>query len=159
MITQDIFGILTSLTEVSIFHEVEFVKPLWYTFAMKTSDQTQTTELPETCATAPLGRAIRLIGDPWILMIIINLLHGTKRFNELRDLMGHVSPKTLSQRLKILEEMQLVERRAFLEIPPRVEYHLTEKGQALGDVIESIEQFANQHLADVGVSPPAAPCS
>jgi DNA-binding HxlR family transcriptional regulator len=85
----------------------------------------------------------------WILLIVINLLNGPKRFNELRDLMGHVSPKTLSQRLKQLEEIQFVERRAFLEIPPRVEYRLTKKGLALGKVIRSIEQFAQQNLTDV----------
>lgn len=96
-----------------------------------------------------MGRAIRLLGDMWILLIVINLLKGPKRFNELRDLMGHVSPKTLSQRLKVLEEIQFVERRAFLEIPPRVEYRLTKKGQALGEVIGSIEQFAQQNLADI----------
>lgn len=105
------------------------------------------------CATSPMGRAIRLLGDMWILLIVINLLNGPKRFNELRDLMGHVSPKTLSQRLKVLEEIQFVERRAFLEIPPRVEYRLTKKGLELGAVIKSIEQFALQNLADV--APPA----
>lgn len=117
---------------------------------MDTTDQAHTTVHSEaSCATSPMGRAIRLLGDMWILLIVINLLSGPKRFNELRDLMGHVSPKTLSQRLKMLEEIQFVERRAFLEIPPRVEYRLTQKGLALGEVIESIEQFAQQYLSDV----------
>ena len=123
---------------------------------MKTNDHSPATEMPEACATTPMGRAIRLIGDMWILLIVINLLRGPKRFNELRDLMGHVSPKTLSQRLKELEEIQFVERRAFLEIPPRVEYRLTEKGQALGDVIGAIEQFAQQNLGSVETSSPDA---
>jgi DNA-binding HxlR family transcriptional regulator len=93
-----------------------------------------------------MSHAINLIGDVWILLIVINLLQGPKRFNELRDLVGHISPKTLSQRLKGLEKIQFVERRAFLEIPPRVEYHLTKKGLALGDVIRAIEQFAEENL-------------
>lgn len=114
---------------------------------MKTPDQEHPTEMPEACATTPMGRAIRLIGDARILLIIINLLRGPKRFNTLRELMGHISSKTLSQRLKVLEEMGFVQRRAFLEIPPRVEYHLTEKGQELGDVIEAIEQFAQKNLS------------
>lgn len=84
----------------------------------------------------------------WILLIIINLLRGPKRFNELRDLMGNVSPRTLSQRLKGLEELQFVERQAFTEIPPRVEYHLLAKGRALGKVIEALEQFAEQNLSN-----------
>jgi DNA-binding HxlR family transcriptional regulator len=114
---------------------------------MKTHDQEQPTEMPEACATTPMGRAIRLIGDAWILLIIITLLRGPKRFNELRELMGHISSKTLTQRLRVLEEMGFVQRRAFLEIPPRVEYHLTEKGQAFGDVIAAIEQFAQKNLS------------
>ena len=113
---------------------------------MKTSDQEHPTEMPEACATTPMGRAIRLIGDAWILLIIINLLRGPKRFNELRELMGHISSKTLTQRLRVLEEMGFVQRRAFLEIPPRVEYRLTEKGQEFGDVIAAIEQFAQKNL-------------
>jgi DNA-binding HxlR family transcriptional regulator len=114
---------------------------------MKTSDQEQPTEMPEACATTPMGRAIRLIGDAWILLIIINLLRGPKRFNELRELLGHISSKTLTQRLRVLEEMGFVQRRAFLEIPPRVEYHFTEKGQEFGDVIAAIEQFAQKNLS------------
>jgi len=116
---------------------------------MKTPDHEPPTEIPAACATSPMGRAIRLIGDMWILLIVITLLGGAKRFNELRELLGHISSKTLSQRLKLLEEMGFVQRQAFLEIPPRVEYHLTEKGQALGDVIAAIEQFAQKNLSDL----------
>ncbi len=108
----------------------------------------QTVRLHEDCAKQPMSRAIRLIGDPWILLIVINLLHGSLRFNELLEAMGRVSSKTLSQRLKALEELGMVERRAFYEIPPRVEYHLTEKGHDLVGVIGAIEQFAQKHLSD-----------
>ena len=114
---------------------------------MKKSDQEQTTEMPEACATTPMGRAIRLIGDAWVLLIIINLLRGPKRFNELQAFMGHISSKTLTQRLRVLEELGFVQRRAFLEIPPRVEYHLTNKGQEFGEVITAIEQFAERNLS------------
>lgn len=100
----------------------------------------------ETAAQA-MGRAMRLIGDVWTLMIVHNLLDGQKRFGELLDAMGNVSPKTVSQRLKMLEEIGFVERRAFAEIPPRVEYHLTEKGLALVDIMKAIQKFAEQHLA------------
>src|SRR5579864_1765921 len=119
---------------------------------MKTLDQEHPTEMPEACATTPMGRAIRLIGDAWILLIVINLLRGPTRFNALRDSMGHISSKTLSQRLKLLEEIGFVQRQAFLEIPPRVEYQLTEKGQELGVVIEAIEQFGNKNLSGPVVS-------
>ncbi|MGZ3623625.1 MAG: winged helix-turn-helix transcriptional regulator [Ktedonobacteraceae bacterium] len=105
--------------------------------------------MPEACATSPMGRAIRLIGDAWVLRIIINLLRGPKRFNELQTYIGHISSKTLTQRLRALEELGMVQRRAFLEIPPRVEYRLTEKGQEFGEVIAAIEQFAERNLSEL----------
>ncbi len=89
-----------------------------------------------------------LIGDMWTLMIVYNLLSGPRRFGELLEAMGSVSPKTVSQRLKMLEQKGFVERHAFAEIPPRVEYHLTEKGHALIDVIEAIRDFGERYLAD-----------
>ena len=126
---------------------------------MKEIDPIPTTEIPDACAAEPMVRAIHLIGDPWILLIVVNLLPGPRRFNELRELMGRISPKTLSQRLKLLEEIEMVERKAFLEIPPRVEYYLTEKGRALGDVVGAIEQFAKNYLSDLPASLPDTPCS
>ena len=82
-------------------------------------------------------------------MIVYTLLSGTKRFGELLEVMGNVSPKTVSLRLKLLEELGFVERQAFAEIPPRVEYHLTEKGLALIDIMEAIKQFALRYLSEV----------
>ena len=124
--------------------------------AMDTSNQSQTTEQSETCATHPVGRALRLLGDMWTLLIIYTLLSGTKRFGELLEAMGNVSPKTVSQRLKMLEEIGFVQRQAFLEIPPRVEYSLTEKGLALVDIMEAIKQFGQRYLADVEPTLPGA---
>jgi DNA-binding HxlR family transcriptional regulator len=124
---------------------------------MKTSSHAQTTEQLEICATHPIGRALRLLGDMWTLMIVHSLLSGPKRFGELLDAMGNVSPKTLSQRLKMLEENSFVDRLAFAEIPPRVEYRLTEKGLALVDVIKAIDQFAMRYLADSEQTSPASP--
>ena len=117
-------------------------------FLMKISSHAQTAEQLETCDPHPMGRAIRLLGDMWTLMIVYTLLSGPKRFGELLDAMGNVSPKTLSQRLKMLEEIGFVDRLAFAEIPPRVEYNLTEKGLALVDVIKAIDQFAMRYLTD-----------
>ena len=103
----------------------------------------------EKCAPHSLERALRLLGDMWTLMIIYTLLSGTKRFGELLDAMGNVSPKTVSQRLKMLEEIGFVQRQAFAEIPPRVEYRLTEKGLALVDIMKAIELFGARYLSDV----------
>ncbi len=96
----------------------------------------------------PLDRIIQLIGDTWTLMIVYTLLSGSKRFGELFDALGKVSPKTVSQRLKMLEEEQIVERRAYAEIPPRVEYNLTEKGMALADILNAMRAFQDRYLSD-----------
>ncbi len=122
---------------------------------MKTTNQAQTAEKLEICDSRPIGRAIRLLGDVRTLMIVYTLLSGPKRFGELLDTMGNVSPKTLSQRLKMLEEIGFVDRVAFAEIPPRVEYNLTEKGLALVDVIKAIDQFAMHYLAESDQTSPA----
>ncbi len=107
----------------------------------------------ETCATQPLGRALRLLGDAPTLLIVFTLLRGRRRFGEIRAAMGDVSPKTIAQRLRLLEEMDFVRRQAFAEIPPRVEYDLTEKGLALADIMEAIEAFGARYLSD---DPPTA---
>lgn len=114
---------------------------------MKTFDLEQTTATPEACTATPLARAIRLLGDAWVLLIVMHLLRGSMRFNALRAELGHISSKTLSQRLKVLEELGFVQRQAFLEIPPRVEYHLTERGQELGEVLEVLERFGTRNLS------------
>ncbi len=101
-----------------------------------------------TCATQPLGRALRLLGDAPTLLIIFTLLRGTRRFGEIRAAIGDVSPKTIAQRLRLLEDLGFVRRRAFAEIPPRVEYDLTEKGFALADIMAAIEVFGARYLSD-----------
>lgn len=114
---------------------------------MNISDQANEATQSNGCPETPLSRAIHLLGDAWILLIIMNLLQGSMRFNTLRAELKHISSRTLSSRLKLLEELGFVQRRAFLEIPPRVEYHITEKGQELGEVIRALEKFGNKHLA------------
>jgi DNA-binding HxlR family transcriptional regulator len=96
----------------------------------------------------PLDRIIRLIGDTWTLMIVYTLLSGSKRFGELFEALGNVSPKTVSQRLKMLEEERIVERHAYAEIPPRVEYNLTDKGMALADILNAMHTFQERYLSD-----------
>ena len=155
------FQVCAYFMKVSIYSIVPIVKDIvfkwgiWYTCAMTTPDQVPTTEQAETCATHPVGRALRLLGDAWTLIIVYTLLSGTKRFGELLQAMGNVSPKTLSQRLKMLEEMGFVQRQAFLEIPPRVEYCLTEKGLALVDIMEAIKQFGQRYLSEVEWTSPS----
>lgn len=96
----------------------------------------------------PVVRAAHLVGDVWTLLIVRDLLDGCKRFGQLKDSLGNVSPKTLTQRLKMLEQAGLVVRHAYTEIPPRVEYSLTETGMELLSVIEALREFGEKHLGE-----------
>jgi DNA-binding HxlR family transcriptional regulator len=81
-------------------------------------------------------------------MVVYKLMSGVKRFGELHADLGNISPKTLSQRLKLMEEERIVQRQAYAEIPPRVEYRLTEKGVALWQVLEAVQEFGERYLID-----------
>jgi DNA-binding HxlR family transcriptional regulator len=94
----------------------------------------------------PIARTAELVGDMWTILIVRDLMSGSKRFGQLQDSLGHVSPKTLSQRLKTLENADILTREAFAEIPPRVEYSLTEKGRALNDIIRAMSDFGDRYL-------------
>jgi DNA-binding HxlR family transcriptional regulator len=83
-------------------------------------------------------RALEVIGGKWTTLILRDLLHGTKRFGELRTNLTGISPKTLTDRLRDLENRGVITRTIYPEIPPRVEYTLTEKGQSLGAIIEAM---------------------
>ena len=96
---------------------------------------------------------MRLLGDVWTLKIIYTLLTGTRRFGEILETMGGVSPKTLSNRLKMLEEIRFVQRQAYAEIPPRVEYRLTERGFALANIMQAINDFGEHYLSDFEPTP------
>src|SRR6476660_2201970 len=83
----------------------------------------------------PVARTADIISGKWTLLIIRDLTTGTKRFSELERSLEGISPKTLSERLSTLERMGIVSRQTYAEVPPRVEYSLTEKGQALATLI------------------------
>jgi DNA-binding HxlR family transcriptional regulator len=89
----------------------------------------------ETC---PVARAVSVLDGKWTMLIIRDLLAGTRRFTELRASLPGISPKTLTDRLRELERHGLLTRTIHLEIPPRVEYTLTEAGLTLRPVIEAL---------------------
>ncbi len=95
-----------------------------------------------------LVRAARLLGDTWALLIIRELLDGTKRFGEVQEGLGKVNPQTLSGRLKHLEQCGIVTRQAYAEIPPRVEYSLTEKGQAVSEIVKALTTFGKMYTEE-----------
>ena len=92
-------------------------------------------------ACCPIERTATLIGDRWTPLIVRDLAPGCRRFSELQRSLGGISPKTLSDRLRRLEEAGVVTRACFAEMPPRVEYRLTDKGFALLEVVESMREF------------------
>lgn len=94
----------------------------------------------------PVERVAHLVGDKWVLLIIRDLVTGCKRFGELQKSLGAISPRTLSGRLSMLESVDLIERHAFAEIPPRVEYSLTEKGRALLPLIIAMRNYGEKWL-------------
>lgn len=94
----------------------------------------------------PVARTARVIGNRWTPLIVRDLAHGSLRFSELQRSLTGISPKTLSERLKRLEEARVISRRCFAEVPPRVEYTLTDKGFALLPVIDSMREFGIRWL-------------
>lgn len=94
----------------------------------------------------PVARTAQIIGNKWTPLILRDLADGRRRFSELERSLHGISPKTLSERLKRLEEAEVIERHCFAEVPPRVEYMLTEKGHALLPVIECMREFGRDWL-------------
>ena len=109
----------------------------------------------------PVARTAQIMGNKWTPLIVRDLAEGQRRFSELERSLHGISPKTLSERLKRLEEAHVLERRCFAEVPPRVEYSLTDKGHALLPVIESMREFGLHWLTDEDCDDPhhAQECS
>jgi DNA-binding HxlR family transcriptional regulator len=99
-----------------------------------------TTNIATICQddSCPVARAVRSLDGKWTLLIIRDLLGGTRRFGELRASLVGISSKTLTDRLRQLIEAGLVSRTMFAEIPPRVEYSLTERGRAAAPIIDAL---------------------
>lgn len=97
-------------------------------------------------------RTLDVIGGKWTVQILRDLFEGTRRFGQLQQSLGGVSPKMLIARLRELEERGLVTRTLFPEIPPRVEYSLTEDGMTLRPIVESMAQWGRTHGKTLGLS-------
>jgi DNA-binding HxlR family transcriptional regulator len=109
----------------------------------------------ETC---PVCRTADIVCGKWTLLLVRDLAEGRSRFCELERSLQGISPRTLSLRLRALEEERIVERHTFAEVPPRVEYALTEKGRALLPIIGVMREYGKAWLgaecaADSGALP------
>ena len=86
----------------------------------------------------PVETTLMLIGDKWKVLILRDLMDGTKRFGELKKSIGTVSQKVLTAQLRDMEEKGLLTRKVYAEVPPRVEYTLTETGYSLKPILDSM---------------------
>lgn len=101
----------------------------------------KTKELPA----CPVETTLNLIGNKWKVLIIRDLLQGTKRFGELKKSIGSVSQKVLTSQLRAMEEDGLIHREVYAEVPPRVEYSLTELGWSLKPILDAMVNWGNNY--------------
>ena len=100
-----------------------------------------------TDSTCPVCRTADIVCGKWTLLLVRDLAEGRSRFCELERSLAGISPRTLSLRLRALEEEGIVERHTYPEVPPRVEYALTKKGRALLPIIEDMRAYGRRWLA------------
>src|SRR6478752_10766029 len=98
----------------------------------------------------PVSACAEILGGKWTILLIRDLADGRSRFCELERSLEGISPRTLSLRLRALEEEGILRRQTFPEVPPRVEYALTEKGRALVPIIESMRAYGTEWLGAAG---------
>lgn len=91
----------------------------------------------------PVETTLTLIGDKWKVLILRDLLTGTKRFGELKKSIGNVSQKVLTSQLRDMEDSGLINRKVYAEVPPKVEYSLTELGQSLKPILDAMALWGN----------------
>ena len=93
----------------------------------------------------PVETALVLMGDKWKILIVRDLLTGTKRFGELKKSLSGISQKVLTQHLRIMEKNGLVDRKVYAEVPPRVEYSLTKIGESLKLIHDAMWQWGETY--------------
>lgn len=99
------------------------------------------TELPA----CPVETTLLLMGDKWKVLIVRELLTGTRRFGELKKALTGISQKVLTQHLRIMEERGLIRRKVYAEVPPKVEYSLTELGCSLKPILDVMWQWGENY--------------
>jgi DNA-binding HxlR family transcriptional regulator len=106
-------------------------------------------------STCPVCRTAEVVCGKWTLLLIRDLAEGSSRFCELERSLEGISPRTLSLRLRALEEEGIVERHTYPEVPPRVEYALTRKGEALVPLIDDMRKYGTRWLLAEDAEPVA----
>lgn len=93
----------------------------------------------------PVETTLMLIGDKWKVLILRDLMPGTKRFGELKKSIGSVSQKVLTAQLRDMEKKGFVSRKVYAEVPPRVEYSLTETGKSLKPILDAMGNWGEEY--------------
>jgi len=93
----------------------------------------------------PVETTLTLIGDKWKVLILRDLMPGTKRFGELKKSIGSVSQKVLTAQLRDMEQSGLVNRKVYAEVPPKVEYSLTELGKSLKPILDAMSNWGEHY--------------
>lgn len=104
-------------------------------------------QITENLPACPVETTLMLIGDKWKVLILRDLLTGTMRFGELKKSVGNVSQKVLTAQLRDMEEKGLITRTVYAEVPPRVEYSLTELGQSLKPILDAMQAWGTEYKA------------
>lgn len=105
----------------------------------------------EVLPQCPVATTVNLIGNKWKLLIIRNLLVGKARFKDLKNGIDGISQKVLTDNLRSMEEDGLIIRKSYPEIPPRVEYELSDLGNSLRPIIKSMEVWGNEYKKEKNV--------
>lgn len=104
----------------------------------------------------PVLETARIVSGKWTLLMLRDLAAGPCRFSELERSLAGISPRTLSLRLRTLEEEGILERHEYAEMPPRVVYHLTAKGLDLVPIVDAMRAYGNRWLSDASCEEPPA---
>ncbi len=105
----------------------------------------------EVLPQCPVATTVSLIGNKWKLLIIRNLLGGKARFKDLKNGIDGISQKVLTDNLRSMEDDGIIIRKSYPEIPPRVEYELSELGNSLRPIIKSMEVWGNEYKKEKNV--------
>ena len=118
-------------------------------------EQERMQELPA----CPVETTLTLISDKWKVLILRDLLQGTKRFGELKKSIGHVTQKVLTAQLREMEASGLLTRKVYAEVPPRVEYTLTELGYSLKPILDAMWTWGEAYKSSRGAAPAQPPAA
>lgn len=145
-----VFGIATFIlqdynTSVSINCKVSTF--MCCSYQIETIERRNTMQQINDLPACPVETTLMLIGDKWKVLILRDLMPGTKRFGELKKSIGSVSQKVLTAKLRDMEEKGLVNRKIYAEVPPRVEYSLTDLGKSLKPILDAMRSWGENYKA------------